>query len=77
MRKICVLCVCGSGTVTSSMLAAKIEEKLETLGVDAECIETNPAGVESALGSHDVAFMACSRLWYSETDGNFILDRSG
>lgn len=26
MRKICVLCVCGSGTVTSSMLAAKIEE---------------------------------------------------
>lgn len=50
MRKVCVLCVCGSGTVTSSMLAAKIEEKLETLGVDAECIETNPAGVESALG---------------------------
>ncbi len=60
MKKICVLCVCGSGTVTSSMLASKLKEKLGELGYDAECIETNPGGVESAMGSHDVAFMACS-----------------
>ncbi|MDR3765920.1 MAG: PTS fructose transporter subunit IIB [Butyricicoccus sp.] len=60
MKKVCVLCVCGSGTVTSSMLAAKLKEKLAEKGYDADCIETNPGGVESTMSSHPVDFMACS-----------------
>ena len=60
MKKVCVLCVCGSGTVTSSMLASKLKECLEEKGFEAECLESNPGGVESAMGSHQIDFMACS-----------------
>ena len=60
MQRVCVLCVCGSGTVTSSMLASKLEEYIGELGYEVECVETNPGGVESAMSTHDVDFMACS-----------------
>jgi len=61
MKKVCALCVCGSGTVTSSMIANKLKEALEERGFeDVQVIECNPGGVESALSTHDVDFIACS-----------------
>mgnify|MGYP000054981362 FL=1 len=60
MKKINVLCVCGSGTVTSSMIASKLKDMLAENGFEAEMIETNPGGVDSAMASHDFDFMACS-----------------
>ena len=44
MRNVNVLCVCGSGTATSAMLAAKIRDVLEEHGYDCDTDETNPPG---------------------------------
>lgn len=49
MRPVHVLCVCGSGTATSAMLAAKIKDVLEEHGYQAETDETNPPGIELAV----------------------------
>lgn len=45
MRPVRILCVCGSGTATSAMLAAKLQDVLEEHGYNAETDETNPPGV--------------------------------
>lgn len=58
MAKVNVLSVCGSGTVTSSMLSAKIREHLAQHGYDVSAVETNPGGVETALGSGKFDFIA-------------------
>lgn len=49
MRTINVLCVCGSGTATSAMLAAKIRDVLEEHGYACDTDETNPPGVSTAM----------------------------
>lgn len=48
MRPVQILCVCGSGTATSAMLAAKLKDVLEEHGYQAETDETNPPGVAIA-----------------------------
>ena len=58
MAKINVLSVCGSGTVTSSMLSAKIKEHLGQLGFNVNATEVNPGGIETALGSGSFDFIA-------------------
>lgn len=45
MRPVRILCVCGSGTATSAMLAAKLEDVLEERGYQVDTDETNPPGV--------------------------------
>lgn len=41
--KICnILCVCGSGTVSSAMVAGKLKEKLKEKGWDASMVEASP-----------------------------------
>jgi PTS system galactitol-specific IIB component len=51
MRKINVISVCGSGTVTSSMVAGKVKDFLEENGYRAKTVEVNPGGVEGELAS--------------------------
>lgn len=51
MKKINVIAVCGSGTVTSSMVANKTKDILEENGFSAEAVETSPNGVENLLSS--------------------------
>lgn len=53
MRQVKILCVCGSGTATSAMLAAKLQDVLEEHGYQLECDETNPPGVPIAMMSND------------------------
>ncbi|MBP1043786.1 PTS sugar transporter subunit IIB [Vagococcus sp. BWB3-3] len=56
MRKVNVISVCGSGTVTSSMVAGKVKDFLEENGFKAQTVEVNPNGVDGQLelGSWDV-----------------------
>lgn len=51
MKKIRVISVCGSGTVTSSMVANKVKEFLGDNGFRVETVETNPNGVETQLST--------------------------
>lgn len=60
MRKIRVLSVCGSGTVSSAMVAEKLKDALEAYGYRVEAVESNPGGVESACGSSKFDFIACA-----------------
>ncbi|WP_196598710.1 PTS sugar transporter subunit IIB [Pectinatus frisingensis] len=42
MKKVSILSVCGSGTVTSSMVAGKLKEKLREKGYDVFTTESRP-----------------------------------
>ena len=53
-----VLCVCGSGTVSSTMIAVKMQERFEALGYRFEANEVNPGGVKLALMSGEYDFIA-------------------
>ena len=43
MRPVRILCVCGSGTATSAMLAAKLQDVLEERGYQSETDENQNA----------------------------------
>ena len=49
MRAVKILSVCGSGTVSSSMLSAKLADVLEEKGYEMEATEVAPGGVEIAV----------------------------
>lgn len=49
MRALKILSVCGSGTVTSSMVANKVKDMLKERGYNSTTVETNPGGVENNL----------------------------
>ncbi|MBG9801527.1 PTS sugar transporter subunit IIB [Brevibacillus laterosporus] len=51
MKRIRVISVCGSGTVTSSMIAGKVKDILAENGFRADTITTNPGGVGEILAS--------------------------
>lgn len=53
MRPVRILCVCGSGTATSAMLAAKLQDVLEEHGYQLDSDETNPPGVPIAMMTND------------------------
>lgn len=53
-----VLSVCGSGTVSSTMIAVKMQEQFEALGYRFEATEVNPGGVKLALMSGSYDFIA-------------------
>ena len=57
-REINVLTVCGSGIVTSSMIANQIVEMLEDEGYDAHAQEANPSEMENFLMRQHVDFVA-------------------
>ena len=62
--KIC--CVCGSGTVSSSMVANKLTEKLADYGYDVTTVECSPTSAETALAAGGFALMACVSPVYDD-----------
>lgn len=56
MRAVRILSVCGSGTVSSAMLASKLQDVLAEHGYKMEATEIAPGGVEIAVenGGYDL-----------------------
>lgn len=66
MKKCKILCVCGSGTVSSAMVAGKLKEQLKEHGWEAEAVEASPSGVESALAGDKYDLIACVSPVYQD-----------
>ena len=49
MKSCTILCVCGSGTVSSAMVAGKLKEKLAEKGWDASMTEASPNSIASEI----------------------------
>lgn len=62
--KIC--CVCGSGTVSSAMVANKLKEKLAEHGYDVDAVECSPNSAESTIASGGFSLMACISPVYQD-----------
>ena len=62
--KIC--CVCGSGTVSSSMVANKLTEKLAEYGYDVTTVECSPNSAETTLAAGGFSLMACVSPVYDD-----------
>ena len=52
MEKIKVLCVCGTGIATSTMLVSKVLRGLSERGIDAEGTETSILDLEAKLKTY-------------------------
>ena len=63
-----VLSVCGSGTVSSTIIAVKMQERFEALGYRFEATEVNPGGVKMALMSGQYDFIAYTSPVEEEVD---------
>lgn len=68
MKKVKILCVCGSGTVSSAMVASKLRDQLKERGFDADTVETSPNGIEIELSGAKYDLMACVSPVYAEYD---------
>ena len=66
MKKCKILCVCGSGTVSSAMVAGKLTEQLAEKGWDVHAVETSPNGVETAIAGDSYDLIACVSPVYQE-----------
>lgn len=56
-RKLTVLAVCGSGVVSSSMIAQKIEDTLAPMGLNAEVIGLLPNSVQGYVERGGIDFI--------------------
>lgn len=68
MKTAKILCVCGSGTVSSAMVSGKLKEQLREKGYDVTCVETSPPGVENALAAGGFDLIACVSPVYEDFD---------
>lgn len=59
MKKVRILSVCGSGVVSSSMVALKLRELLAEHGFDVQTVEASPGNIESVLSGASFDLMAC------------------
>lgn len=66
MKNVKILCVCGSGTVSSSMVANKLKEKLAKHGYAVNAVEASPTSVESALSAGGFSLIACVSPVYKD-----------
>ncbi len=55
--KLTILAVCGSGVVSSSMIARKVEDILTPLGVEVNVVGLLPTSVENYLKKNPVDFI--------------------
>ena len=65
-KRVKILCVCGSGTVSSAMVANKLKEKLADHGYDVDAVECSPTSAETALAGGGFALMACVSPVYQD-----------
>lgn len=56
-KKLTILAVCGSGVVSSSMIARKVEEILAPLKIEVNVVGLLPTSVETYIRSHHVDFV--------------------
>ncbi|MDN6835738.1 MAG: PTS sugar transporter subunit IIB [Lactococcus lactis] len=49
VKRINIISVCGSGTVTSAMVANKVKDFLDDNGIKAQTVEVSPGGVDDQL----------------------------
>ena len=59
MRKVKILCVCGSGIVSSSMAALKLKDILQGRGFDAEVSEASSANIDTLVAGAHFDLIAC------------------
>lgn len=59
LKRVSIVTVCGSGVVTSSMVAVKLKERLAEHGYDAKVVETNPGGLDSLVMGNHFDMIAC------------------
>lgn len=55
-----ILCICGSGVVTSSMVANRLKDQLGQKGFDVEATEANPSEVEDYTLRHHYDLIAAA-----------------
>jgi PTS system galactitol-specific IIB component len=65
-KRVKILCVCGSGTVSSAMVANKLKEKLADYDYDVEAVECSPTSAETALSGGGFSLMACVSPVYQD-----------
>lgn len=66
MKKAKILCVCGSGTVSSAMVALKLHDMLAEKGYDVDTVEASPPSVETALAAGGFDLIACVSPVYED-----------
>jgi PTS system galactitol-specific IIB component len=59
-KKIRILSICGSGVVTSSMIANKLKEMFGDKGYDVSTVEANPSELETCVMREEFDFIAFS-----------------
>ncbi|HCX64946.1 MAG TPA: PTS fructose transporter subunit IIB [Eubacteriaceae bacterium] len=57
-QNIKILTVCGSGTVSSSMISEKIKDQLGEHGYRVKTVEVNPGGVSGAVANDQFDLIA-------------------
>ena len=65
-KRVKICCVCGSGTVSSAMVANKLMDMLGDHGYDVEAVECSPNSVETTLAGGGFALMACVSPVYQD-----------
>ncbi|MBR5755838.1 MAG: PTS fructose transporter subunit IIB [Erysipelotrichaceae bacterium] len=60
MKSCTVVTVCGSGVVTSSMIALKIKDQLREKGWDATMFEASPVSLSSVITGKDIDVIVCA-----------------
>ena len=67
MMKTCnILCVCGSGTVSSAMVAGKLKERLKEKGWDAAMVEASPNSISTEITGKKFDLIACVSPVYED-----------
>lgn len=66
MKNAKILCVCGSGTVSSAMVAGKLREQLQDKGYNVTTVEASPPSVETALAAGGFDVIACVSPVYED-----------
>lgn len=68
MKEAKILCVCGSGTVSSAMVGSKIKDLLYDEGYDVKVVETSPNALDSELMGDKYDLIACVSPVYKDYD---------
>lgn len=55
-----IMCVCGSGTVTSAIVATKLRDKLKEYDYDVEAVESSVMNIPATLSSGGFSLIACA-----------------
>ena len=60
MKTCTVVTVCGSGVVTSSMIALKIKDQLKDKGWEATMYEASPVSIASVITGKNIDVIVCA-----------------